>query len=80
MADSTVNESAKVQQALENILGAVGMIVDQTGRSLLPPNNRPPCSSDIDQHRRNQPGRRAHRRLRASQSRPALSCSSWWPA
>src|SRR5690606_38758748 len=27
MADHTVSESAKVQQALENILGAVGMIV-----------------------------------------------------
>jgi methyl-accepting chemotaxis protein len=48
MADSTVNESAKVQQALENILGAVGMIVDQTGRSLLPPKNRLPWPSDID--------------------------------
>ncbi|HBX57023.1 MAG TPA: methyl-accepting chemotaxis protein, partial [Pseudomonas sp.] len=29
MADGTVNESGKVQLALENILGAVGMIVDQ---------------------------------------------------
>jgi hypothetical protein len=55
MADSPRNESAKVQQALENILGAVGMIVDQTGRSLLPP--RPPWPAISTQHRRNQPGR-----------------------
>ncbi|WP_434674609.1 methyl-accepting chemotaxis protein [Pseudomonas sp. D4-21] len=42
MASGTVGQSEKVQQALENILGAVGMIVDQ--------NQQTAVAHDIDQN------------------------------
>ena len=42
MASGTVGQSEKVQQALENILGAVGMIVDQNQQIAAPWNNRLP--------------------------------------
>jgi methyl-accepting chemotaxis protein len=50
MADSTVNESAKVQQALENILGAVGMIVDQNRQIATAAEEQTAVAHDIDQN------------------------------
>lgn len=50
MADSTVNESGKVQQALENILGAVGMIVDQNQQIATAAEEQTAVAQDIDQN------------------------------
>jgi methyl-accepting chemotaxis protein len=50
MADNTVNESAKVQQALENILGAVGMIVDQNRQIATAAEEQTAVAHDIDQN------------------------------
>ncbi|HCE7989150.1 TPA: methyl-accepting chemotaxis protein [Pseudomonas aeruginosa] len=48
-ADGTVNESAQVQQALENILGAVGMIVDQN-QQIAAAEQQTAVAHDIDQN------------------------------
>ena len=50
MADSTVSESGKVQQALENILGAVGMIVDQNQQIATAAEEQTAVALDIDQN------------------------------
>jgi methyl-accepting chemotaxis protein len=50
MADSTVNESAKVQQALENILAAVGMIVDQNRQIATAAEQQTTVAHDVDQN------------------------------
>ncbi|PTS85375.1 methyl-accepting chemotaxis protein [Pseudomonas sp. HMWF032] len=50
MADNTVNESGKVQQALENILGAVGMIVDQNQQIATAAEEQTAVAQDIDQN------------------------------
>lgn len=50
MADNTVNESAKVQQALENILAAVGMIVDQNQQIATAAEEQTAVAHDIDQN------------------------------
>ncbi|MDH1262317.1 methyl-accepting chemotaxis protein [Pseudomonas sp. GD03944] len=50
MADGTVNESGKVQQALENILGAVGTIVDQNQQIAAAAEQQTAVAHDIDQN------------------------------
>ncbi|WP_420800881.1 methyl-accepting chemotaxis protein [Pseudomonas cavernae] len=50
MADGTVSESGKVQQALENILGAVGMIVDQNQQIAAAAEQQTAVAHDIDQN------------------------------
>ena len=50
MADGTVSESARVQQALENILGAVGMIVDQSQQIAAAAEQQTAVAQDIDQN------------------------------
>ncbi|MCU1718114.1 methyl-accepting chemotaxis protein [Pseudomonas sp. 5P_3.1_Bac2] len=50
MADNTVTESTKVQQALENILGAVGMIVDQNQQIATAAEEQTAVVLDIDQN------------------------------
>ena len=50
MADATVSESSKVQQALENILGAVGMIVDQNQQIAAAAEQQTAVAHDIDQN------------------------------
>ncbi len=50
MADGTVSESAKVQLALENILGAVGMIVDQNQQIAAAAEQQTAVAHDIDQN------------------------------
>jgi methyl-accepting chemotaxis protein len=50
MADGTVSESSKVQQALENILGAVGMIVDQSQQIAAAAEQQTAVAHDIDQN------------------------------
>ncbi|MES2820521.1 MAG: methyl-accepting chemotaxis protein [Pseudomonadota bacterium] len=50
MADGTVSESGKVQQALENILGAVGMIVDQNQQIATAAEEQTAVAHDIDQN------------------------------
>ena len=50
MADATVSESAKVQQALENILAAVGMIVDQNQQIAAAAEEQTAVAHDIDQN------------------------------
>jgi methyl-accepting chemotaxis protein len=50
MADSSVSESAKVQLALENILGAVGMIVDQNQQIAAAAEQQTAVAHDIDQN------------------------------
>ncbi|HUE92879.1 MAG TPA: methyl-accepting chemotaxis protein [Pseudomonas sp.] len=50
MADTTVSESGKVQQALENILGAVGMIVDQNQQIATAAEEQTAVAHDIDQN------------------------------
>ncbi|WP_442964758.1 methyl-accepting chemotaxis protein [Pseudomonas sp. GOM7] len=59
-AESTVNESGKVQQALENILGAVGMIVDQNQQIAAAAEQQTAVAHDIDENivRINQVGER----------------------
>ena len=49
-ADGTVNESEQVQQALENILGAVGMIVDQNQQIAAAAEQQTAVAHDIDQN------------------------------
>ncbi|KAF0862867.1 HAMP domain-containing protein [Pseudomonas sp. LD120] len=50
MANGTVDQSAKVQQALENILGAVGMIVDQNQQIAAAVEQQTSVAHDIDQN------------------------------
>ena len=50
MADDTVSQSTKVQQALENILGAVGMIVDQNQQIAAAAEQQTAVAHDIDQN------------------------------
>ncbi len=50
MADGTVSQSARVQQALENILGAVGMIVDQSQQIAAAAEQQTAVAQDIDQN------------------------------
>ena len=50
MADSTVSESGKVQLALENILAAVGMIVDQNQQIATAAEEQTAVAHDIDQN------------------------------
>ena len=50
MADNTVKESGKVRQALENILGAVGMIVDQNQQIATAAEEQTAVAHDIDQN------------------------------
>ncbi|MBB6340042.1 methyl-accepting chemotaxis protein [Pseudomonas fluvialis] len=50
MADGTVNQSGQVQQALENILGAVGMIVDQNQQIAAAAEEQTAVAHDIDQN------------------------------
>ncbi len=49
-ADGTVSQSAQVQQALENILGAVGMIVDQNQQIAAAAEQQTTVAHDIDQN------------------------------
>ena len=48
MVENTVNQSAQVQQALENILGAVGMIVDQNQQIAAAAEQQTAVAHDID--------------------------------
>jgi methyl-accepting chemotaxis protein len=50
MANGTVEQSEKVQQALENILGAVGMIVDQNQQIAAAVEQQTAVAHDIDQN------------------------------
>jgi len=50
MAGGTVNQSGRVQQALENILGAVGMIVDQNQQIAAAAEQQTAVAHDIDQN------------------------------
>ena len=50
MADTTVSESGKVQVALENILAAVGMIVDQNQQIATAAEEQTAVAQDIDQN------------------------------
>ena len=50
MASGTVGQSEKVQQALENILGAVGMIVDQNQQIAAAVEQQTAVAQDIDQN------------------------------
>jgi methyl-accepting chemotaxis protein len=50
MADNTVSQSGQVQQALENILGAVGMIVDQNQQIAAAAEEQTAVAHDIDQN------------------------------
>jgi methyl-accepting chemotaxis protein len=50
MASGTVSESAKVQLALENILAAVGMIVDQSQQIAAAAEQQTAVAQDIDQN------------------------------
>ncbi|PWU29219.1 methyl-accepting chemotaxis protein [Pseudomonas sp. RW407] len=49
-ADGTVSQSAQVQQALDNILGAVGMIVDQNQQIAAAAEQQTTVAHDIDQN------------------------------
>ncbi|MFZ6047428.1 methyl-accepting chemotaxis protein [Pseudomonas sp. CR3202] len=50
MADGTVSQSGKVQAALENILGAVGLIVDQNQQIAAAAEQQTAVAHDIDQN------------------------------
>ena len=50
MASGTVGQSEQVQQALENILGAVGMIVDQNQQIAAAVEQQTAVAHDIDQN------------------------------
>ena len=50
VANGTVDQSEKVQQALENILGAVGMIVDQNQQIAAAVEQQTAVAHDIDQN------------------------------
>ncbi|WP_420902732.1 methyl-accepting chemotaxis protein [Pseudomonas veronii] len=50
MAEGTVGQSEKVQQALENILGAVGMIVDQNQQIAAAVELQTAVAHDIDRN------------------------------
>ncbi|MBA1275496.1 methyl-accepting chemotaxis protein [Stutzerimonas azotifigens] len=50
MADDTVSQSAQVQQALQNILTAVGMIVDQNQQIAAAAEEQTAVAHDIDQN------------------------------
>lgn len=50
MANGTVGQSEKVQQSLENILGAVGMIVDQNQQIAAAVEQQTAVAHDIDQN------------------------------
>ncbi|WP_160288278.1 methyl-accepting chemotaxis protein [Pseudomonas sp. QL9] len=49
-ADGTVSQSTQVQQALENILGSVGMIVDQNQQIAAAAEQQTAVAHDIDQN------------------------------
>ncbi|WP_407733513.1 methyl-accepting chemotaxis protein [Pseudomonas citronellolis] len=49
-AEGTVSQSAQVQQALDNILGAVGMIVDQNQQIAAAAEQQTTVAHDIDQN------------------------------
>ncbi|WP_423360381.1 methyl-accepting chemotaxis protein [Pseudomonas citronellolis] len=49
-ADGTVSQSAQVQQALDNILGAMGMIVDQNQQIAAAAEQQTTVAHDIDQN------------------------------
>jgi len=48
LAEETVGQSAQVQQALENILGAVGVIVDQNQQIATAAEEQTAVAHDID--------------------------------
>ncbi|CDZ94396.1 chemotaxis transducer [Pseudomonas saudiphocaensis] len=50
MADATVQQSAQVRQALENILGAVGVIVDQNQQIAAAAEQQTAVAQDIDRN------------------------------
>ncbi|WP_375709491.1 methyl-accepting chemotaxis protein [Pseudomonas sp. NCCP-436] len=50
MADATVSQSAQVQQALENILAAVGIIVDQNQQIAAAAEQQTAVAHDIDRN------------------------------
>ena len=50
MAEETVNQSAQVQQALENILGAVAVIVDQNQQIAAAAEEQTAVAHDIDRN------------------------------
>lgn len=50
MAEATVNQSAQVQQALENILGAVAVIVDQNQQIAAAAEEQTAVAHDIDRN------------------------------
>ena len=50
MAEDTVSQSAQVQQALENILGAVGLIVDQNQQIAAAAEEQTAVAHDIDRN------------------------------
>ncbi|MCY1361394.1 Methyl-accepting chemotaxis protein McpQ [compost metagenome] len=50
MADGTVNQSGQVQQALENILDAVGLIVDQNQQIAAAAEQQTAVAHDIDRN------------------------------
>ncbi|WP_414704491.1 methyl-accepting chemotaxis protein [Pseudomonas sp. UBA4034] len=50
MANGTVGQSEKVQQALDNILGAVGLIVDQNQQIAAAVEQQTAVAHDIDQN------------------------------
>jgi len=50
MAEDTVSQSAQVQQALENILGAVGVIVDQNQQIAAAAEEQTAVAHDIDRN------------------------------
>jgi len=50
MAEETVSQSAQVQQALENILGAVGVIVDQNQQIAAAAEQQTAVAHDIDRN------------------------------
>ncbi|QIJ02330.1 HAMP domain-containing protein [Stutzerimonas balearica] len=50
LADDTVSQSAQVEQALENILGAVGLIVDQNQQIAAAAEQQTAVTHDIDRN------------------------------
>ena len=50
MADETVQQSAQVRQALEHILGAVGVIVDQNQQIAAAAEQQTAVAQDIDRN------------------------------
>ncbi len=50
LAEDTVGQSAQVEQALENILGAVGLIVDQNQQIAAAAEQQTAVAHDIDRN------------------------------